>query len=69
MRLRGFLICFAFLASLMACSETETVEQPQVLDSSIPEMLNFTSVLVDGSEIDAASLGGEDVLFWFWDPN
>ena len=69
MRLRDFLICFAFLASLMACSETETVEQPQVLDSSIPEMLNFTSVLVDGSEFDAATLGGEDVLFWFWDPN
>ena len=69
MRLRGFLICFAFLASLIACSDTETVEQPQVLDSSIPEMLNFTSVLVDGSEFDAATLGDEDVLFWFWDPN
>ena len=69
MRLRGFLVCFVFLVSLAACSETETVEQPQVLDSSIPEMLKFTSVLVDGSEFDAATLGGEDVLFWFWDPN
>jgi len=67
MRLRGFLVCFVFLISLTACGET--VEQSQVLDSSIPEMLKFTSVLVDGSEFDAATLGGEDVLFWFWDPN
>jgi len=69
MRLRGFLVCFVFLISLTACGKTETVEQSQVLDSSIPEMLKFTSVLVDGSEFDAVTLDGEDVLFWFWDPN
>ena len=69
MRLRGLLVCSVFLVSLTACSETGNVDQSEVLDSSIPEMLKFTSVLVDGSEFDAATLSGEDVLFWFWDPN
>ena len=51
----------------MSCSK-ET-DQSQTVNLSIPKILNFTSVQVDGSEFDVATLGGEDVLFWFWDPN
>jgi hypothetical protein len=33
-----------------------------------PEALRFTAPLVGGGTIDAASLAGTPVLFWFWAP-
>ena len=70
MRLRPVLVCLCFVffvAGTLSCSEENN--QSQNLDSSIPKILNFTSVQVDGAEFDVATLSGEDVLFWFWDPN
>jgi hypothetical protein len=31
-------------------------------------LLNFTAALVGGSQVDAASLLGKPVAFWFWAP-
>lgn len=33
-----------------------------------PEALRFTAPLVGGGTIDAATLAGPPVLFWFWAP-
>jgi hypothetical protein len=33
-----------------------------------PDALRFTAPLVGGGSIDAASLAGQPVLFWFWAP-
>jgi hypothetical protein len=33
-----------------------------------PEALRFSAPLVGGGTIDAASLAGAPVLFWFWSP-
>jgi len=33
-----------------------------------PEILQFTSPLVGGGEIDAAELSGKPTAFWFWSP-
>ena len=33
-----------------------------------PEILRFTSPLVGGGELDAASLSGKPTAFWFWSP-
>lgn len=41
--------------------------QISALDT-VPEALQFTSTLVDGTAFDAATLAGGDVLFWFWAP-
>ena len=81
MRLR--LIAPLLIAILLAagCSSTEeaapattatpttTTETSQIsaLDT-VPEALQFTSTLVDGTTFDAATLAGGDVLFWFWAP-
>ncbi len=70
MRLRPVLICLYFIfvvAATLSCSR-ET-DQSQTANLSVPKILDFTSVQVDGSEFDLATVGGEDVLFWFWDPN
>lgn len=36
--------------------------------SATPELLQFTSPLVGGGEIDAAALAGKPTAFWFWSP-
>ncbi|MGA9279486.1 hypothetical protein [Ilumatobacter sp.] len=36
--------------------------------SDAPEILQFTSPLVGGGELDAASLAGKPTAFWFWAP-
>jgi ABC-type glycerol-3-phosphate transport system substrate-binding protein len=36
--------------------------------SAVPELLQFTSPLVGGGEIDAAALAGKPTAFWFWSP-
>jgi hypothetical protein len=33
-----------------------------------PEILQFTSTLVGGGELDAAELSGKPTAFWFWSP-
>ena len=33
-----------------------------------PEILQFTSPLVGGGELDAAELSGKPTAFWFWSP-
>ena len=34
----------------------------------VPDELEFTATLIGGGTIDAVSLAGTDVLFWFWTP-
>ena len=34
----------------------------------IPDELEFTATLIGGGTIDAVSLAGTDVFFWFWTP-
>lgn len=34
----------------------------------VPEILQFTSTLVGGGELDAAGLSGTPTAFWFWSP-
>jgi len=71
-RLRPVLICLCFVFGIVAtlgCSTDADQDQTANSSISIPKILNFTSVQIDGSEFDVATLGGEDVLFWFWDPN
>ncbi|MBL77885.1 MAG: hypothetical protein CL459_02775 [Acidimicrobiaceae bacterium] len=36
---------------------------------TVPELLDFTATLSDGSTFVGADLAGTDVLFWFWAPN
>ena len=73
MRLRSVLICLCFVFGIVTTLSCSTdADESQTANSSVrsfPKILNFTSVQVDGSEFDVAALGGEDVLFWFWDPN
>ena len=35
---------------------------------TIPELLDFSATLSDGSTFVGADLAGTDVLFWFWAP-
>lgn len=35
---------------------------------TVPEVLDFTATLSDGSTFVGADLAGTDVLFWFWAP-
>jgi|GEM_PF-1922573 len=34
-----------------------------------PDILQFTSSLIGGGELDAASLSDKPTAFWFWSPN
>jgi PBP1b-binding outer membrane lipoprotein LpoB len=82
--MRLTLIAPILAAILLAagCSSTEeaapaataapTTAAPETSPASaldtVPEALQFTSTLVDGTAFDAATLAGGDVLFWFWAP-
>jgi ABC-type glycerol-3-phosphate transport system substrate-binding protein len=46
---------------------TETADAPAA-DGDAPEILRFTSPLVGGGELDAATLAGTPTAFWFWSP-
>lgn len=35
---------------------------------TVPELLDFSATLSDGSTFVGADLAGTDVLFWFWAP-
>ena len=52
-----------------------TAETDETADSPPPapsgdalEILQFTSTLVGGGELDAAELSGKPTAFWFWSP-
>jgi len=45
-----------------------TASSAPVAAVDVPAALGFTAPLVGGGEIDAASLAGQPVLFWFWAP-
>jgi cytochrome oxidase Cu insertion factor (SCO1/SenC/PrrC family) len=38
-------------------------------DPVVPEILDFTATLSDGTTFVGADLAGGDVLFWFWAPS
>ena len=60
-----------------ACGGTELVAPPTTTapptatapSSVVPEVLDFTATLSDGTTLVGADLAGRDVLFWFWAPN
>ena len=81
MRLRYIAPLLAVTLLAASCSSTEeaapaataaptpTAEtSPASSLNTVPEALQFTSTLVDGTAFDAATLAGGDVLFWFWAP-
>ncbi len=78
MRLRYIAPLLAVTLLAASCSSTEeaataaptpTAEtSPTSSLDTVPEALQFTSTLVDGTAFDAATLAGGDVLFWFWAP-
>ena len=35
----------------------------------VPEILDFTATLSDGTTFVGADLAGGDILFWFWAPS
>lgn len=37
-------------------------------DLGAPEALAFSAALVGGGELDARTLAGRPVVFWFWSP-
>ena len=59
-----------------ACGGTEVTvptasETPTTTASrqEVPEVLDFTATLSNGTAFVGADLTGRDVLFWFWAPN
>ena len=59
-----------------ACGGTEVVAPPTTApptatapSSAVPEVLDFTATLSDGTTFVGADLAGRDVLFWFWAPS
>ncbi len=59
-----------------ACGGTELVAPPTTApptatapSSVVPEVLDFTATLSDGTTFVGADLAGRDVLFWFWAPS
>jgi len=54
-----------------ACGGTEVAAPPTTTapDQEVPEVLDFTATLSDGTTFVGADLAGRDVLFWFWAPS
>lgn len=54
-----------------ACGGTEVVAPPTTTAPNpvVPEVLDFTATLSDGTTFVGADLAGRDVLFWFWAPS
>ena len=60
-----------------ACSGPEVVAPPTTAapltttapGPVVPEVLDFTATLSDGTTFVSADLAGRDVLFWFWAPS
>ena len=42
---------------------------PAEADGDVPGILQFSSALVGGGQLDAATLAGKPTAFWFWAPN
>ncbi|MFK8023710.1 MAG: hypothetical protein AB8G26_07080 [Ilumatobacter sp.] len=55
-----------------AAEPAPVVTEPQGADapapSGIPEALAFSSPLVGGGQLDAATLADKPTAFWFWAP-
>ena len=49
-------------------TEPHEATQPDSDSIGVPDELEFTATLIGGGTIDAVSLAGTDVLFWFWTP-
>ena len=49
-------------------TEPHAATQPDSAAISVPAELEFKATLIGGGTIDAVSLAGTDVLFWFWTP-
>ena len=49
-------------------TEPREATRPDSDSIGVPDELAFTATLIGGGTIDAVSLAGTDVLFWFWTP-
>ena len=49
-------------------TEPHEATQPDSDSISVPDELEFKATLIGGGTIDAVSLAGTDVFFWFWTP-
>ena len=47
---------------------TDASDTPVDASTGAPEILQFTSTLVGGGELDAAALADKPTAFWFWSP-
>lgn len=47
-------------------SAPTTMAPPPTPPAEVPETLAFRAPTVDGGELDAATLAGDPVVFWFW---
>ena len=50
-----------------AADAGESTAQPGVVGDA-PEIMQFTSTLVGGGELDVAELSDKPTAFWFWSP-
>ncbi|MEI7617711.1 MAG: hypothetical protein WCK14_03745 [Actinomycetota bacterium] len=57
-------------AVLTACGSSTriTTAEPTTVGTAPSGLLAFTSPIVGGGQIDAASFIGKPVAFWFWAP-
>jgi Flp pilus assembly protein TadG len=55
-------------AATTAPSAGATTPGTESASVEVPEVLQFSSALVGGGELDLATLAGRPVLLWFWAP-
>jgi len=69
--MRRSLVVLAVLATLAGCQAGGSVaSSPTAATGAEPvaEALRFTAAVVGGGNLDAATLAGQPVAFWFWAP-
>jgi thiol-disulfide isomerase/thioredoxin len=49
-------------------SDATATEGAEGADTTVPELLDFTSTTVAGESFEGASLAGRPVVMWFWAP-
>ena len=68
---RSLLVLAVLGSALTACGDddgggtTATAPAGEVADA---DLLDFAARTVDGEEVDASTLAGDDVVVWFWSP-